>query len=299
MPSVVLITGAATGIGNLTARALATAGHTVYASMRDPHGHNAGHARELLDTAQRQRVDLRVADLDVQSQDSCHAAVQAVLDEAGQLDVVINNAGHLYVGYTEAYTAEDIARLFDINAIGAHRVNRAALPHMRARRSGTLLYVGSTIPVTTPPFLGPYVASKAAMDALAIVTMYEVGQFGIETCIVMPGAFTQGTEHFPDASHASDAAVTAAYSELDPLVTRNEEATASLFPPGVAQNPGAVADEITRILALPIGAKPLRSVVDLTDSGDHAVQTVNEVAQDAREKFVTRLGYGELLHLKH
>jgi len=299
MPSVVLITGAATGIGNLTARALAAAGHTVYASMRDPQGHNAGHDRELLDTAERDGVALRVAELDVQSQDSCHAAVKTILDDAGQLDVVINNAGHLYVGYTEAYTAEDIARLFDINAIGAHRVNRAALPHMRARRSGTLLYVGSTIPVTTPPFLGPYVASKAAMDALAIVTMYEVGQFGIETCIVMPGAFTQGTEHFPDASHASDAAVTAAYSELDPLVARNEAATASLFPPGVAQNPGAVADEITRILTLPIGAKPLRSVVDLTDSGDHAVQTVNQVAQAAREKFVTRLGYGELLHLKH
>lgn len=299
MPSVVLITGAATGIGNLTAKALAAAGHTVYASMRDPHGHNAGHARELLDIAQRDHVDLRVTELDVQSQDSCNAAVQAITGEAGQLDVVINNAGHLYVGYTEAYTAEDIARLFDINAIGAHRVNRAALPHMRARRSGTLMYVGSTIPVTTPPFLGPYVASKAAMDALAIVTMYEVGQFGIETCIVMPGAFTQGTEHFPDASHASDAAVTAAYAELDPLVARNEAATASLFPPGVTQDPGVVADEITRLLVLPIGAKPLRSVVDLTDSGDHAVEKVNQVAQAARENFVTRMGYGELLHLKH
>jgi NAD(P)-dependent dehydrogenase (short-subunit alcohol dehydrogenase family) len=297
--SVVLITGAATGIGNLTARALAAAGHTVYASMRDPYGHNAGHARELLNVAKRDSVDLRVADLDVQSQDSCNAAVKTIIDDTGHLDVVINNAGHLYVGYTEAYTAEDITRLFDINAIGAHRVNRAALPHMRARRSGTLLYVGSTIPVTTPPFLGPYVASKAAMDALAIVTMYEVGQFGIETCIVMPGAFTQGTNHFPGASHASDAAVTAAYSELDSLVARNEAATASLFPPGTEQNPGAVADEISRILALPIGTKPLRSVVDLTDSGDHAVETVNQAAQAAREKFVTRMGYGELLHLKH
>jgi NAD(P)-dependent dehydrogenase (short-subunit alcohol dehydrogenase family) len=298
MPSVVLITGAATGIGNLTATALAAAGHTVYASMRDPQGHNADRARGLLNNAKRDSVDLRVIDLDVQSQDSCNAAVRTIIDDAGQLDVVINNAGHLYVGYTEAYTAEDIARLFDINAIGAHRVNRAALPHMRARRSGTLLYVGSTIPITTPPFLGPYVASKAAMDALAIVTMYEVGQFGIETCIVMPGAFTQGTNHFPGASHASDAAVTVAYSELDPLVARNEAATASLFPPGVEQNPGAVADEITRILTLPIGTKPLRSVVDLTDSGDQAVQTVNQAAQAAREKFVTRMGYGELLHLK-
>ncbi len=138
---VVLITGAGTGIGNLTARALASAGHTVYASMRDPAGRNAARASELIDTARREGVDLRVVELDVQSQDSADAAVKTVLDEAGQLDVVVQNAGHLVVGYTEAFTAEDIARLFDVNVLGLQRVNRAVLPHMRRRRTGTLLYV--------------------------------------------------------------------------------------------------------------------------------------------------------------
>jgi NAD(P)-dependent dehydrogenase (short-subunit alcohol dehydrogenase family) len=64
--------------------------------------------------------------------------------------------------------------------------------------------VGSTIPVTTPPFLGPYVVSKAAMDALALVTSYDVAPLGIETVIVMPGAFTQGTDHFPKAARPAD-----------------------------------------------------------------------------------------------
>lgn len=293
--SVVLITGAGTGIGNLTARALATAGHTVYASMRDPGGSNAERARSLLDTAKTDGVDLRVVELDVQSQDSTDAAVKTVLDEAGQLDVVIHNAGHLFVGYVEAFTAEDIAGLFDSNAIGAHRLNRSALPHMRERGSGTLLYVGSTIPITTPPFMGPYVASKAAMDALALTTSYEVGQFGIETVIVMPGAFTKGTQHFPDASHAKDETVTTAYARLDPLVARNEDATSSLFNPGDDGDPIVVATEITRVLAMPAGTKPLRTVVDLTHSG---VENVNDVIQKAREIFVTRMGFSELLHTK-
>ncbi len=290
--SIVLITGAATGIGNLTARALTAAGHTVYASMRHPQGKNADRAQALLDTASTDGVDLHVVELDVQSQDSADAAVATVLDQAGQLDVVIHNAGHLVVGYVEAFTAEDIAGLFDTNALGVHRLNRAVLPHMRKRGSGTLLYVGSTIPITTPPFLGPYVATKAAMDALALTTSYEVGQFGIETVIVMSGAFTQGTEHFPDASSGHDQAVTAAYRRLDPLVAANEQATASLFRPGVDPHPVSVADEITRILALPRGSKPFRSVIDFTDSG---VEDVNHVIEQARGSFVERMGFGQLL----
>lgn len=226
--SVVLITGAATGIGNLTAKALAAAGHTVYASMRDPAGRNAAHAREFLGIARRDGVDLRVVELDVQSQESAGRAAKTVLGEVGQLDVVVHNAGHLVVGYAEAFTAEDIARLFDINVLGAQRVNRAVLPHMRARRSGTLLYVGSTTSVDVPPFMGPYVASKSAFDVLAQTTRYEVSQFGIETTIIMPGAFTRGTEHFPNASRASDEAVTQAYSALDPMVARYDEATEGL-----------------------------------------------------------------------
>lgn len=292
--SVILITGAATGIGNLTARALAAAGHTVYASMRDPDGRNAAHATALKAAA----GDPRVVELDVQSEESARRAVAAIINEAGQLDVVVHNAGHLYVGYTEAFTAEDITRLFDINVLGMHRVNRAVLPHMRTRRNGTLVYVGSTTTVSMPPFLAPYVTSKAAFDALAQTTGYEVSQFGIETVIVMPGAFTHGTEHFPNASHAGDQAVAAAYADLDPLVARNEEATAGLVAPGVDADPATVATEITRILALPAGTRPARSVVDFTSTGDPSAVTVDQVNALARrhqENFITRMGYRQLL----
>ncbi|MDQ3641719.1 MAG: SDR family oxidoreductase [Actinomycetota bacterium] len=294
--SIVLITGSSTGIGNLTAKALAAAGHTVYATMRDPEGRNAERAEALRETP-KGKGDLRVVELDVTSQESADAAVRTVLDEAGGLDVVVNNAGHLVIGYAEAFTAEDLEHLFDINVFGVQRVNRAALPHMRERGRGTLLYVGSTIPITTPPFFGPYVASKAAFDALAVTTSYEVNPFGVETTIVMPGAFTQGTEHFPNASGASDQEVAGAYSALDPLVARGEEATNGLFPPGVDADPVAVAEEIARILALPHGEKPFRSVVDLTDPGVGIVEIANGVLYQARRGFVNRMGYGELLEV--
>jgi NAD(P)-dependent dehydrogenase (short-subunit alcohol dehydrogenase family) len=102
--SVILITGAATGIGNLTAKALATDGHTVYASMRDPAGRNAAQARELLDLARDDEVDLRVVELDVQSEASADQAIATILEDVGDLDVVVHNAGHLDVGYVEAFT---------------------------------------------------------------------------------------------------------------------------------------------------------------------------------------------------
>ncbi|MDQ2811366.1 MAG: SDR family NAD(P)-dependent oxidoreductase [Actinomycetota bacterium] len=293
--SVILITGAATAIGYLTAKQLAHDGHTVYASMRDLGGRNRKTMTEFADLAASDNLDLHTVELDVTSQDSADAAVRTVVEEAGRLDVVIQNAGHLYVGYVEAFTDDDLAHLIDVNAVGAHRVNRAALPYLRPQRSGLLLYVGSTIIITTPPFLGPYVASKAAFDALAVVTSDEATQFGIETSIVMPGAITNGTSHFPNASHASNQEVTAAYAHLNPLVARNEAATASLVRPGVHSDPQGVADEIARVIALPRGQKPFRTVVDFTEAG---VDHVMAFADLTREAFVTRMGFAETLQLQ-
>jgi NAD(P)-dependent dehydrogenase (short-subunit alcohol dehydrogenase family) len=102
---------------------------------------------------------------------------------------------------------------------------------MREQRTGTLLYVGSTTTVSVPPFLGPYVASKFAFDALAQVTAYEVAPLGIETVIVMPGAFTRGTDHFPHATRAADQSVAAGYTELDPLIAGYDAATERLYAP--------------------------------------------------------------------
>lgn len=289
----ILITGAATGIGQLSAHGLAEAGHTVYASMRDIKGRNAAHAQKERDYAMARGIDLRVVELDVTSQESANQAIQSILVEQDHIDVVLHNAGHLVVGYVEAFTAEEIDHLFSSNVLGVARVNRAALPHLRERGAGLLLYTGSTTTVVVPPFLGPYVASKMAMDGLAQTTAYEVSQFGIETCIVMPGAFTQGTEHFPGATRPADMATTAAYARLDSMVARNEEATSSLFTPGVNADPQAVADEFVRIVGLPAGTRPFRSVVDFTQGH---VEEGNALLEKLQADYLTRMGFATLLH---
>ena len=167
---------------------------------------------------------------------------------------------------------------------------------MRARRSGTLIYIDSTSVVTLPPFLAPYIASKAAFDILAATTAYEVGRFGIDTTIIMPGPFTSGAVHFLNASHASDKAVAAEYATLDPMVARNETATSSLFKPGVNADRKAVADEVLRLIALPIGQKPIRTVVDFTEAG---VQQICDVSTECQRENLTRMGFAELLTVKN
>ena len=291
MKSVVLVTGASTGIGRLTALSLAAAGHTVYASMRDIAGRNAAHARELRDWAFAHGHDLRAVELDVLSQPSADAAVKTIVAEQGCLDAVVHNAGHLVIGPTEAYTPEEMTRVFDTNVFGAQRVNKAALPVLRAQQAGLLLWVSST---TTrggfPPFMGPYAAAKAAMDSIAVTMSYELARFGIETSIMVPGAFTAGTAHFPNAGKPADTAVLQAYDRYDGLMDQVGAKLSALMPADA--DPRAVADEIARIVSLPAGTRPFRSVVDFL--GDGAAE-VTEVAERVREQFARRIGIADLL----
>ena len=289
--AVILITGAGSGIGKLSAQALALAGHTVYATMRDVAGRNAGRAAEARAWARAHGADLRPLELDVLSQASCDAAVEAIVAEQGRLDVVVQNAGHLVVGPTEAFTAEEVAQALDTNFLGAQRVLRAALPRLRAQEAGLLLWISST---TTkggfPPFLGPYGAAKAAMDSLAVSLSYEVARFGIETAIMVPGAFTRGTEHFPSAGKPRDAARAAAYARYDGVLDQVAERLDALTPPDA--DPQAVADELVRIVGLPRGRRPFRTVVDFVGDG---AREVLEVTEAVRVDFARRIGIADLL----
>jgi NAD(P)-dependent dehydrogenase (short-subunit alcohol dehydrogenase family) len=215
-----------------------------------------------------------------------------VLEQSGRLDVVVHNAAHLYYGITEAFTPEQVLRAFDTNAVGALRVNRAALPAMRRQGSGLLVWVGSGTSMVVPPFLAPYTAAKAAMDSFAESVSVEVARYGIETSIVMPGPFTQGTAHFPNAEHARDENVAATYERIADAVADNGAATESLFAPGVAQDVQAVADEIVRIVDLPHGQRPYRSSVDFSDFGD---KPVSAVAEAQRERLLGRFGLSDVL----
>lgn len=290
--SVILVTGASAGIGNLTVRSLAQAGHTVYASMRDIHGRNAPKVRALQDWCFAQGFDVRAIELDVLSQDSADAAASQIIAEQGRIDVVVHNAGHLVVGPTEAFTPEEMIRVFDTNVLGAQRVNRAVLPYMRKRQSGLLLWVSSTtVRGGFPPFMGPYAAAKAAMDSIAVTQSYELARFGIETSIMVPGAFTRGTDHFPNAGKPADQKSSDAYARYDGLMDQVGARLSALSPEHA--DPQAVADEMTRIVNLPAGQRPFRALVDFIDDGAGAV---TEVAERVREEFAHRIGIDDLLH---
>jgi NAD(P)-dependent dehydrogenase (short-subunit alcohol dehydrogenase family) len=112
--------------------------------------------------------------------------------------VIVHNAGHMMFGPAEAFTPEQYIEQYDVNVLGAQRVNRAALPLLRKQGKGLLVWVGSSSTRGgTPPFLAPYFAAKAAMDALAVSYSTELALWGIETTIMVPGAFTKGPTTSP------------------------------------------------------------------------------------------------------
>ena len=293
MPDVMVITGSGSGMGRLAARSLALAGHTVYASMRGIEGRNRGRADEVCGFAREHDVELRPLELDVLSSESARAAADRVRREQGRVDVLIHNAAHLYVGFTEAFTLEQIQHGLEVNVVGALRVNQAFLPMMRERQSGLLLWVGSGSTRVVPPFSGPYTAAKAAFDGLAESISYETIRFGIGTTIVMPGIFVEGTEHFPKAEFPANAEVRAAYAEAyQPYLDRNGEAALGMTLPVLTPDVQAVADEIVRVVGLPAGERPFRTTVDFTGVGDIAV---NRTAAEQRRQFMERYGMSDLL----
>jgi len=129
MKNVIIITGASSGFGSLTSHALARAGHTVYAGMRETRGRNAPQVEEANRFSKEHSVDLRTVEMDVSNQPSVDAAIKAIIEQQGRIDVLIHNAGHMVFGPAEAFTPEQLAELYDINVLSTQRVNRAVLPY--------------------------------------------------------------------------------------------------------------------------------------------------------------------------
>jgi NAD(P)-dependent dehydrogenase (short-subunit alcohol dehydrogenase family) len=291
--NVIVITGASSGFGALAARALARAGHTVYASMRETTGRNAPQVAAAQTYAADHGVDLRTIELDVASEASAAAAIEQIIAAHGRLDVVIHNAGHMVFGPAEAFTPEQLAELYDVNVLSTQRVNRAALPQLRKQRRGLVIWVSSSSSAGgTPPYLAPYFAAKAGMDALAVVYARELTRWGIETSILVPGAFTGGTNHFAHAGSPADKARAAEY-EAGPYAGFADEVRkgfASIVPADA--DVSAVAEAIVRVVETPFGRRPFRVHVDPTQDG---AEVVNAVSDRVRAELLRRIGLGDLL----
>jgi NAD(P)-dependent dehydrogenase (short-subunit alcohol dehydrogenase family) len=290
---VIVITGASSGFGALTARALAKAGHTVYAGMRATSGRNAKAVADAAAYARENDVDLRSVELDVASDASVEAGIASTIAEAGRLDVIMHNAGHMSFGPAEAFMPEQFAELFDINVLSTQRVNRAALPHLRKQGKGLVVWVSSSSTRGgTPPYLSPYFAAKAAMDSLAVSYAAELTRWGIETSIIVPGAFTKGTNHFAHSGSPADAVRAAEYNE-GPYKGVPEQALRGLaaLEPADA-DAGSVAVAIVDVIGMPFGTRPFRVHVDPSQDG---AEVVNGVADRVRAEMFRNIGLQDLL----
>ncbi len=185
----VLITGASSGIGKLTALTVARAGHHVYASMRELHGRNRQAAADMLEIGQREGLKIEVVELDVTVPESVSAAIARLTSTNTDIDVLVNNAGHMSIGIAEAFTEEQTHQQFEVNFFGPVRVSRAVLPRMRERGAGLIVHVSSIVGRLLFPACAFYCASKFALEAYAEVLHYELTGLGIDSVLVEPGPF--------------------------------------------------------------------------------------------------------------
>ncbi len=178
----VLITGATDGLGKAAALLLAKRGYRVFAA-----GRSAEKRVQLDALAKEKKLPLETLEMDVCNDGSVQRAVASVHQKAGAIDVLINNAGLVYVGAVEDLRLEDWRRQFETNFFGVIRVTQAVLPKMRERRKGRILMMSSVSGFVTPPTQGAYSASKHAVEALANALRHELYPYGIETVLIEPG----------------------------------------------------------------------------------------------------------------
>jgi NAD(P)-dependent dehydrogenase (short-subunit alcohol dehydrogenase family) len=190
--SSVLITGANRGIGRAIATEFARRGHRVVATARDP--------RTLSELDVGQRLALDVTD---------DASVTAAVAAAGDIDIVISNAGVIFYAAVEAIPLAEFQRLFNLNTVGAIRVAQAVLPQLRARGNGKLMFLSSIVGRVVLPPGAAYAASKWALEALVEALAIELSPFGVQAALLEPGAVSSGalddvtTYTLPDDPYAA------------------------------------------------------------------------------------------------
>ena len=255
MGKIVLVTGASSGLGALVARALAEAGHTVYAAISQDADLKRAAAAQMEDYSRRHSLSLRVVGLEGNDQRSVDAAVAEISDEAGRIDVVIHTQGRMALGPAEAFTPYQLSQLYDENVLATQRVNRAVLPEMRERRDGLLVWVGSAVPDGAMPYLATFFGARAAAHHLASSYAVELARFGIETSIVTAGAQVIGHASliYPD-----DAETTAAYEDLRPGLLSQAGSTLRRLTPAAT----SAARAVVTLVDTPKGGRPFSVIAE-------------------------------------
>lgn len=284
----VFITGIAGGFGKPTALALLEKGYSVAGSVRSRSGKSAATVAEL------ESAGAKIVEMDVTNDGSTERGVADAIAQLGGLDILFNNAGIGSYGIQELMSAEEMAHVFDVNVMGVQRVMRAALPHLRAQGRGTVLYTSSLIGRIATPFYGTYSASKWALEAIVECYRTELSGFGIESCIIEPGAMP--TAFFDDMMTPKDEAREAEYGEFAAVPAMSNAGLAEMLKATPEQRPERIAEAVVNLLGQPFGEKPFRTVVDFVGVGPE-IERYNAVLHDVTRKVLTNFGIAQMLDL--
>lgn len=282
MNKVIFITGTSTGFGKLMTITLSKAGHTVIAGMRGTKDKNEAVATQLSALA-----DVKVVELDVTSDASVHATFTTVLAQYQKIDVLVNNAGVTGFGLLEAYSIEQIRRIFEVNFYGVIRTYQAVLPSMRKRKEGLIINLTSGASGHTLPFMIPYLASKFGVETITEGLQAELAQFGIENVTIQPGVYPTEMNNGSKASLSADKPHIE--KEYDPMATEMSAALGrSLFGKmeQFGMNPQTIADGVLALINMETGTRPLRYPLDAIAQGTDA-EFINARAE-LKEKWLAK-----------
>jgi NAD(P)-dependent dehydrogenase (short-subunit alcohol dehydrogenase family) len=287
MAKTILITGASSGFGRLTAETLSSSGHKVFAGLHSVDGPK----KQVVSELNANNID--ILRLDVTDQTSIDSAITQLLKKSNnQLDVVVNNAGMASMGISESFTPEQLRKLFDVNVFGVQRVIRATLPVLRAKRSGLIVNVGSILGRVTIPFFGLYGASKYAVEAMTDSYRYELSQLGVDVVLVQPSAYP--TNMYAAAQQPANEEIAKTYGEIAEVPGKILKTFVTLFQGKNAPNPQDVATAIDKLVSMPAGGRPDRVVVGLPFGSD----AVNSAVAPIQSELIDNLGLAELNKLK-
>lgn len=288
----ILITGCSSGFGYHGALHYARLGAKVFATMRNL---PRPEADELRAVAAGEALDITVLALDVLSEEQVNRAVaEAERLAGGALDVVVNNAG---IGMTGPVEVQDLAATqlaFDTNVFGPQRVLRAALPAMRARKSGLIVNISSQLGRVIAPAGGHYSATKFALEALSEQLAYELAPHGVEVAIIEPGGYptkvwVNRNRYNTELKARIDAERKAGYGAL---VERMGTETGAGRTADVLDVPRAIAE----IAALPAGRRPLRRAVH---PGPKPQEAINRVAAATQMEWLAQSPFGPWVRAVH
>ena len=288
----ILITGCSSGFGYLSALHFARAGAKVFATMRNL---PRAEADELTAIARDEELDLTVLEIDVTDDAQVAAGVaEAERLAGGALDVLVNNAGISIAGPIEIQDMAATQLIFDTNVYGPQRLIRAALPAMRAAKSGLIFNVTSQLGRVMLPAFGQYSPTKFALEALSEQLAYELVPHGIDVCIIQPGGYP--TQIWSNAQGLTLG-----------LLDRTEERHLAGYPQIIASlrsrtggggetDPMDVPRAMARIAAMPAGTRPLRQPVH---PGPKPQMAINEVSAQTQVEWLGDSPYGPWIKAVH